>query len=89
MVRSLGGEADAGAAETAGGVIVRWGGLAASSEIPANALEAVDRLGRFGVGRSAGHLTLAICLSSQQALTSSSLVNTVKSDIFMLLRHPN
>ena len=89
MVRSLGGETDAGPAETAGGVIGRWGGLAASSEIPANALEAVDRLGRFGVGRSAGHLTLAIGLSSQQALTSSPLINTVETDIFMLLRQPN
>lgn len=41
------------------GVIGCWGGLAASSDTPEKAADVVDRLGSFGIGKSAALLVLA------------------------------
>ena len=67
------------------GVIGRWGGLAASSDTPEKAADVVDRMGSFGTGKSAALLVLASGLSMKRALTSSSLVDAIESDIFMFL----
>jgi hypothetical protein len=55
-VCAFGGETDAAAG---GGVIGRWGGFAASSDTLANAVNVVDRLGSFGIGKSAALSALA------------------------------